>query len=279
MYCFKDNKRYHQLGEIIVVEPSEWSGDKFCIDDKSIALLNLLTLQNAVLQDNTLKIGKSKIKLIDGDIELPKSDLIATVHLPVDKLKRAAKFIASADSQPILNGVYINSLGTIAATDRYKLYLSGSEYDANGITLPVEFIKALTGDYVDISYNLTRAVAVCGDTTIYTRLYSGKYPDITPLVNLANYKEFDFAPIFTALPVGLQVGGEISLYVKDNELRFLGDNEYVLDYAEDVAFGVIASQLQLIESNYKAHYKDSKSPLIFTTNKDEIILIVPIRIN
>lgn len=279
MFIYKSNKQIYTDKEIIIIKPFD-SNLEFAIDDKSKPLFDELWQGTGEVNGGVLKIGKSKIKLLDApDLTIPTSPLTNEVELSWLQLTNAAKYVSN---EQVLAGVFVNNLGTIIATDRYKLYTIFKGTNESGIVLPPAFIRALPQcNMVKLKYNTVRAECEIDGVIYHTRLLnSNKYPDVSRLIDTTGYNEVKF-DIANYLAVGKLVGGDINLTIKDYTITFEGNDTYTDEYSENIVLSVPLSHLLPAYSTggiKTVWYSGSMKPLIFDTVDGARIVVVTLRV-
>lgn len=292
-YLFKENRLYKFDNNIIVETQYESNNVNACIDETGFKLFDQLDRENAYVEKNLLKVGKSSIKTIEAQMPTFDEEYTSEFEVDLDALKEASKFADTRSTTPILTGVYVNDLGTIIATDRFKVYSLNKGASNKYIVLSKELVDELIkyqGKAI-LSFNSTNAKTIINDTTIITgRLLAGQYPNVSQLLKITQgyeLKNIDKQELLSKINLGKLVGGEVNIQFNQNEITFYGDNEYnsILENSKLDNFNLYINldyfniTLNVLKNNnVELYYKSELAPIIFTEN-DKMMLVMPMKKN
>lgn len=290
-YLFKENRLYKFDNNIIVETQYESNNVNACIDETGFKLFDQLDRKNAFTEGKLLKVGKSLIKTIEAQMPTFDEEYTSEFEVDLDALKEASKFADTRETNPILTGVYVNDLGTIIATDRFKVYSLNKGTSNKYIVLSKELVDELIkhqGKAI-LKFNTTNARTIINDSTIITgRLLAGNYPNVSQLLKLTQgyeLKNIDKQELLSKINLGKLVGGEVNIYFNQNEITFYGDNEYnsILENSKLDNFNLYINldyfniTLNVLKNNnVELYYKSELAPIIFTEN-DKMMLVMPMK--
>lgn len=290
-YLLKNNKKYKFDNNIIVETQYESNNVKVCIDEVGFKLFDQLDRANAYVENNLLKVGKSSIKTIEAQMPTFDEKYTSEFEVDLDALKEASKFADTRATTPILTGIYVNDLGTIIATDRFKVYSLNKGASNKYIVLSKELVDELIkyqGKAI-LRFNSTNAKTIINDSTIITgRLLAGQYPNVSQLLKITQgyeLKNIDKQELLSKINLGKLVGGEVNIQFNQNEITFYGDNEYnsILENSKLENFNLYINldyfniTLNVLKNNnVELYYKSELAPIIFTEN-DKMMLVMPMR--
>ena len=188
-YYFKGDKLIAFTESLNIESANDYAQDEeFCIDENGYNLLTAIKPKTIKKVDGQLVLdGKTKIKLLDKKPIDFDNNFDVELFADLDKLKVAAPFAEQKNTnRPILQGVYINSNGTIIASDSFKVYLYDNGESNDYVVLDKDLVKEIckyTGLQL-LRYNKTIAQVFIEDLgiTITGRLYQGVFPNIYALV-------------------------------------------------------------------------------------------------
>lgn len=188
-YYFKGDKLIAFTESLNIESRNKYIQDEeFCIDENGYNLLTAINPKSVKKIDGQLVLdGKTKIKLLDKKPIDFDDSFDTELFIDLDKLKVAAPFAEQKNTnRPILQGVYVNSNGTIIASDSFKVYLYDNGESDDYVVLDKDLVKEIC-KYTGLQlfrYNKTIAQVFIEDLeiTITGRLYQGVFPNIYALV-------------------------------------------------------------------------------------------------
>lgn len=293
-YLLKDNKLY-KFDENIIIEKPYYANDiEVCIDESGFALFDKLNKDNAKVEDNLLKVGKTKIKTFEYNLPNFNYDFNLDCEFQIDLniIKEASKFTDSKGLKPVLSGVYVNNLGTITATDSFKLYHYHKGKSEKGVILTKELVNEIikyAGCKGAITFNKNNAQVIINNNDeivkITGRLVNAEYPNVENLVkrDYTNLIQLNKEELKNIVEIGKLVNGtDITVYINNNEITFTGDNEYNTEF--DTKNLDIFMRLDNLTNVLSVLNKDEillshlgdKKPIMFYED-EKTILVLPIR--
>lgn len=298
-YYFKENKliAYNEnvIEETILNEVVE---TPFCLDEEGYKLFTALKKDKFKLENGVLKVGKSKIQLLDSTPPNFSNDFPSVFDVNLSKIKQASKFSSKFNERPILTGVFISETGCVVSTDSFKVYC----YNANGVEIgrgviiTPEFVKELckydNEDCEMFFNNQVASIKVNDRTTITGRLITGTFPVIDSLLDISSKKPllFDQEKFSEILKLGELLKGDNHRVVFNKETVSISDfeqsgNEVVEELEANIeeplclSFENIKNIVNVLGKNYDAYIETSVRPIVFTNNaKDTICVIMPMKI-
>ncbi len=294
-YLLKNNKLY-KFDENIIIEKSYYANKiEVCIDESGFALFDKLNKNKAKVEDNLLKVGKTKIKTFEP--QLPNFnydfDLDCEFGIDLNIIKEASKFADGKGLKPVLSGVYVNNLGTITATDSFKLYHYDKGKSEKGVILSKELVSEIikyAGCGAMIRFNKSNAQVIIFDenhnqVVIMGRLVNAEYPNIDNLVkkDYSNLVALNKEELKNKVEIGKLVNGDgITVYIANNEITFTGDNEYTSEFDSKnlniyMRLDNLVNALNVLnENNILISHQGDKKPIMFY-EKEKTIIVLPIR--
>ena len=294
-YLLKQNRLFKFDENIIIEKPYYANEIEVCIDESGIALFDKLNKDKAKVEDNLLKVGKTKIKTFEA--QLPNFnydfDLDCEFKIDLNIIKEASKFTDSKGLKPVLSGVYVNNLGTITATDSFKLYHYDKGKSENGVILSKELVSEII-KYANckaiIRFNKSNAQIIIIDENhnqivIMGRLINAQYPNVDQLVkkDYTNLVTLNKNELKNIVEIGKLVNGDgITVYIANNEITFTGDNEYTAEFDSKnlniyMRLDNLVNALNVLnQDEILLSHQGDKKPIMFY-EKEKTILVLPIR--
>lgn len=294
-YLLKQNRLYKFDENIIIEKPYYANEIEVCIDESGFALFDKLNKDKAKVEDNLLKVGKTKIKTFEA--QLPNFnydfDLDCEFEIDLNIIKEASKFTDSKGLKPVLSGVYVNNLGTITATDSFKLYHYDKGKSEKGVILTKELVNEIikyAGKRAVLEFNKSNAhINILDDDgediRITGRLINAQYPNVDQLVkkDYSNLVTLNKEELKNKVEIGKLVNGDgITVYIANNEITFTGDNEYTSEFDSKnlniyMRLDNLVNALNVLnENNILISHQGDKKPIMFY-EKEKTILVLPIR--
>lgn len=285
-YLLKNNKKYKFDNNIIVEEIYEANNIEVCLEETGFNLFDKLDKSKAKLDENLLKIGKTKIKTIEANLPHFIDEYYSEFEIDLKLIKEANKFVDKKGTRPALSGVYINSLGTIIATDSFKLYIYDKGNSNEYVILSQELVNELckfSNEKALLKFNKTAAKIILdnANTIITGRLINSQYPNVFNLINVSNYtklnfNKYDFQKI---ADIGKLVNGEITVLFENDEITFIGDNSYNCEFNSNIESYVMFENINLAlsvydEDNVGLFYLSKEKPLIFNKNNKYVMIMI-----
>lgn len=287
-YLFKENKLYKFDNNIIVESNYQANNINVCIDEIGFKLFDKLDKENAYVSNNLLKVGKSSIKTIDAQLPTFDNEYTSSFELDLNILKEASKFADKRNLKPTLTGVYVNDLGTIIATDSFKVYQyykgESNKYVVLSPELVSELIK-LNNDNCILQFNQTSAQVILeNETKITGRLLNGQYPNVNNLIKQYETNSIDFnkQEFLKQAEIGKLCNGEITIEINDNELTFKGDNEYTCEFKSNFNTYLNLEYIMLalnVLSNPTLYYNGENKPLLFEEDNKKVLIMTMKKVN
>ena len=294
-YLLKNNNLYKFDENIIIEKPYYANEIEVCIDESGFALFDKLNKDKAKVEDNLLKVGKTKIKTFEAQLPNFNYDFSLDCEFEIDLniIKEASKFTDSKGLKPVLSGVYVNNLGTITATDSFKLYHYDKGKSEKGVILSKELVNEIikyAGCGAMIRFNKSNAQVIIFDENhnqivIMGRLVNAEYPNVDNLVkkDYSNLVALNKEELKNKVEIGKLVNGDgITVYIADNEITFTGDNEYTSEFDSKnlniyMRLDNLVNALNVLnENNILISHQGDKKPIMFY-EKEKTILVLPIR--
>lgn len=287
-YLFKNNKLYKYNENIIVESEFSANDQEFCIEENGYKLLSAMTCKDFKVDKGLVVVdGKAKLKTIESKLPNFDTNFTNSFIISVAKLNQSKDFADKRNLKPILTGVYVNSVGTIVATDSYKVFCINKGRSEDGVVLPMDFINELAKETKEatIKFNNTCVCIELEDRKVYGRLLNGKYPDVLGIIeklknNATKCDEVLASLVLNKVKVGKLVGGDIDISFSENGVEFKGDNEYTAE--NDTGINDITFKLGMIDLafsnsyNPKVYYTSNTTPLLLS-ELDKEIIILPIK--
>lgn len=288
-YLLKNNKLY-KFDENIIIEKYYYANNiEVCIDESGFALFDKLDKDKAKVEDNLLKVGKTKIKTFEYNLPNFNYNFDNEFEIDLNIIKEASKFTDSKGLKPVLSGVYVNELGTITATDSFKLYHYDKGKNENGVILSKELLNEIikfNNFKALLKFNKSNAQVIINDEFIITgRLINAQYPNVENLVkkDYTNLIALNKQELKNIIEIGKLVNGDdITVLINNNEITFTGDNEYntYFDTENLDIFMRLDNLVNAINSLNKdeillSHLGNTKPIMFYEENKT--ILALPIR--
>lgn len=292
-YLLKDNKLYKFDENIIIEKPYYANEIEVCIDENGFALFDKLNKDKAKVEDNLLKVGKTKIKTFEYNLPNFNYNFENGFEIDLNIIKEASKFIDSKGLKAVLSGIYVNDLGTITATDSFKLYHYDKGKSENGVILSKELVNEII-KYANckaiLKFNKSNAQVIINDdvdnlTVITGRLINAQYPNVDQLVkrDYSNLVTLNKEKLKNIVEIGKLVNGsDITVYINNNEITFTGDNEYTAEFDcknLDIYMRLdnLVNVLSVLnEKDILLSHLGDKRPIMFYEN-EKTILVLPIR--
>lgn len=292
-YLLKDNKLYKFDENIIIEKPYYANEIEVCIDESGFALFDKLNKDKAKVEDNLLKVGKTKIKTFEYNLPNFNYNFENGFEIDLNIIKEASKFTDSKGLKAVLSGIYVNDLGTITATDSFKLYHYDKGKSENGVILSKELVSEIikyAGYKAILKFNKSNAQVIINDnvdnlTVITGRLINAQYPNVDQLVkkDYSNLVSLNKEELKNIVEIGKLVNGtDITVYINNNEITFTGDNEYTAEFETKNlnVYMKLDNLINAINSLNKDEilisYKENLKPLMFYED-DKTIIVLPIR--
>lgn len=292
-YLLKDNKLYKFDENIIIEKPYYANEIEVCIDESGFALFDKLNKDKAKVEDNLLKVGKTKIKTFEYNLPNFNYNFDNGFEIDLNIIKEASKFTDSKGLKAVLSGIYVNELGTITATDSFKLYHYDKGKSENGVILSKELVNEIikyVGKRALLSFNKTNAhIYILDDDgneiIVSGRLINAQYPDVSKLVqkDFSNLVTLDKDELKKIVEIGKLVNGnDITVLINNNEITFTGDNEYTTEYNSNnldiyMRLENLVNVLSVLNENeILLSHSGDKKPIMFYEN-EKTILVLPIR--
>lgn len=283
--------------------------NNFRIPAKSLELFRKLDNAELSVTDSSfiVKNNKSRFtsKLLDFESVSYKNDIDFENEqvMNVEKMLKACEYVSKNDKKPVLKGVFLDSNGSIYATDSFSVYKYGTGInngDVKGISIPVDFIRLVSdlfgNDDVKISFNETKVKATKGNITIESVLWSGQYPPLDKIflqcLNNSNkaveINKNDFNEVIKYINyVEYSTDKHSVVKLENNKITLLGDNQLTseLDFDIDYIMTVDAERFEVglktideekINSYCLAQNGQGKMILFDSNNTDEKVLILGI---
>ena len=293
----------------IVVELSDFEIDNdFCIDNKVVDMLRILSPITSIKVDNVFEIksmkGKYKANLLDNQLRKPNMDFTKEFEVDFDRVLMASDFVDTKGTRVVLTGININSNGSINATDSYIAfrYINNDYKEQLGanlsIIVPKDFIGFVAKEFsgkVKFEFNEQTCQLRKDNVKYITRLINGTYPSLDNIYNAKNNSQelvFDYKDFVEKYEVAKQVGQNSDkincLRFSNNKFVALGENEFESELttnssiAYDFAlsqdkFDKVFSKISSANEKLKLNYTSSTRPLFFEDNGNEFLLL-PIRV-
>lgn len=289
-YYDSKNKKLISFDDTLVIEKkTDFNSDRdFCIDDKGFKLLEALFTKDKQIefQDNLLVIDKAKIKTLQDKPVKINDDFENEITIKIDLLNEAYNFVSKNQTKSVLTGVYVNVLGTITATDSFKLYSYDLGESNNGVIIDSILIKEISkysGNCI-ISYNEnTIKCQINDDITIYGRVILGQYPKVSSILNLNDYVNHTFyaMKLKDAIEIGKLVGDNILVKFENENVKFIGENEYTKEIGTDFNITLSLEHLNIalncIDTAFDFYYINEIKPVKFVIGGCKNIVLLPIR--
>lgn len=298
---------------IIVVDFSELEIEKdFCVDNKSLEMLKLLSPCEIEVENNNFiiksKKGKYKSKLVENSTFVsPNLEFENQCNTNFERLKIASCFVSKSESRPILTGVHIDLNGGIEATDSFTAFrVVNNEFNKvecdldKSIVIPSQFIdyiaKNLYTEDKDITiYFNEKSCMIRTETSMFIhRLIAGKYPDLSRIFNniksnktLRFYREELKEKITISKNLGVKMSNSnICVTFENGRLIAEGENDFDcellnLNNDNDYQFTLALEKLDVVIENLtnteiNIGYTGALYSLLFK-DRDYEILLQPIR--
>lgn len=292
-YLLKDNKLYKFDENIIIEKPYYANNIEVCIDESGFALFDKLNKDKAKVEDNLLKVGKTKIKTFEKQLPNFNYNFDNEFEIDLNIIKEASKFTDSKGLKVVLSGIYVNDLGTIIGTDSFKLYHYDKGKSENGVILSKELVSEIikyAGKRAVLAFNKSNAhINILDDNgediRITGRLINAQYPNVDQLVkrDFNNLVSLDKEELKNIVEIGKLVNGtDVTVLINNNEITFTGDNEYTTEYDTKnlniyMRLDNLVNVLSVLNKNeiILSHSGDKK-PIMFYEN-EKTILVLPIR--
>lgn len=241
-YLLKQNRLYKFDENIIIEKPYYANNIEACIEESGFNLFDRLDKSKAKLEDNLIKIGKTKIKTFETQLPNFSNDYNYDNQFMIDLniIKEASKFTDNKGLKPILSGIYINNLGTIIATDSFKLYHYDKGKNEKSVILSKELVNEIikyANCKASILFNNSNAQIIINNNdeiiTITGRLINAQYPNVDNLIkkDFSNLVTLNKEELKNIIEIGKLVGGDtITIYLANNEVIIKGDNEYASEF-------------------------------------------------
>lgn len=292
-YLLKNNKLY-KFDENIIIEKSYYANEiEVCIDESGFALFDKLNKDKAKVEDNLLKVGKTKIKTFEYNLPNFNYNFDNEFEIDLNVIKEASKFTDAKGLKAVLSGIYVNDLGTIIGTDSFKLYHYNKGKSENGVILSKELVTEII-KYANckaiLRFNKSNAQVIINDENhnqivITGRLINAQYPNVENLVkrDYSNLIQLNKNELKNIVEIGKLVNGtDITVLINNNEITFTGDNEYNTDF--DTKNLDILMRLDNLTNVLSVLNKDEillshlgdKKPIMFYED-EKTILVLPIR--
>lgn len=292
-YLFKNNYLYKFDENIIIEKPYYANKIEVCIDEAGFNLFDKLDKSKAKVEDNLLKIGKTKIKTFEKQLPNFNYNFDNGFEINLNIIKEAIKFTDSKGLKAVLSGVYVNELGTIIATDSFKLYHYDKGKSNNGVILSKELVSEIVkyaGKRALLSFNKTNAhIYILDDDgneiRISGRLINAQYPNVDQLIkkDYNNLIALDKNKLKNIIEIGKLVGGDaITVYINNNEITFTGDNEYTCEFNSKnlnvyMKLDNLVNTLNSLSKNeLLINYTENIKPLAFYED-NKTIIVLPMR--
>lgn len=244
-YLLKNNKLL-KFDENIIIEKEYYANNiEVCVDESGFALFDKLNKDKAKVEDNLLKVGKTKIKTFEYNLPNFNYDFTEENEFEIDIniIKEASKFTDKKGLKPVLSGVYVNNLGTIIGTDSFKLYYYDKGKSDKSVILASEFVNEIvkySNEKAKVRFNKSNVqVVFLNNKTIITgRLINAQYPNVEQILkaNEQNCTTFDKETFLEIAEIGKLVNGNATVLFENNEVIFSGDNEYNQEFKCDFTF-------------------------------------------
>ena len=216
------------------------------------------------------------------------NEYTSSFELDLNILKEASKFADKRNLKPTLTGVYVNDLGTIIATDSFKVYQyykgESNKYVVLSPELVSELIK-LNNDNCILQFNQTSAQVILeNETKITGRLLNGQYPNVNNLIKQYETNSIDFnkQEFLKQAEIGKLCNGEITIEINDNELTFKGDNEYTCEFKSNFNTYLNLEYIMLalnVLSNPTLYYNGENKPLLFEEDNKKVLIMTMKKVN
>lgn len=293
-YLLKNNKLYKFDENIIIEKDYQANNIEVCIDEAGFNLFDKLDKSKAKVEDNLLKVGKTKIKTFEKQLPNFNYDFSLDCEFEIDLniLKEASKFTDVKGLKAVLSGVYINNLGTITATDSFKLYHYNKGKSEKSVILSKELLNEVI-KYANckaaITFNKSNAQIIINNNDeivkITGRLINSQYPNVDSLIqkDYNNLIALEKDKLKNAIEIGKLVGGDdISVYINNNEITFTGDNEHTCEIDSknlDVYMKLdnLINVINVLNKNeLLVNYTGNIKPLAFYED-NKTVIVLPMR--
>ena len=278
------------------------NGDNVLVNARKFTDIVLRLSGDILLDENTIKSGKSKIKIetYTKDKFVPVEDLeVALVKINGDEFKNALKgrlFACDNIYNSVISGININKTDVVATNGNVlALYKLSKELPFEAITiskeLALEVVKTFETSDIELGMTSNRVKIANGDITIYGHLLQGAYPRYQQLLPTTRYSvQLDKSMLISMLELLSLTADTTKRYCtlsfSKNKLTLLtanGNTELDVDYTDvDMSINFSINLLLLTLKNINSDVISFKftTPLnacVIEANQ-EISLIMPLKV-